>query len=157
MATGGVEIERGNVAAGIVRDTKVTQREAVVQDAKTTQREGIVRDAKVAQRESIAGAAPEDPSHIAFEALVIEAARRDKSTTSRSLRQRVADFVEPRISDPTPFLGGRSLSILERLASDVLPGLDESEELRSLAGDIIADEIDRHRELLLRLQSDIAL
>jgi hypothetical protein len=133
MATAGVEMERGSAAAGVAGDSKV------------------------AQRDTAAGAAPEGLSSIAFEALVNEAARRDKSTTPRSLRQRIADFVEPRISDPTPFLGGRSLSILERLASDILPGLDESEELRSLTGDIIADEIDRHRELLLRLQSDIAL
>jgi hypothetical protein len=133
MATGGVQIERSNLAAGIAREANVTQ------------------------RESTARAAPEDLNHVAFEALVIDAARRDKSTASRSLRQRVADFVEPRISDPTPFLGGQSLSILERLASEILPGLDESEELRSLTSDIIADEIDRHRELLMRLQSDIAL
>jgi hypothetical protein len=133
MATGSIGIERNDAAASAVRTAKALQSETTV------------------------SARPESPGYVAFEALVNDAARRGRSTTPRSPRQLVADFVEPRISDPTPFLGGRSLSILERLASEILPNLDESEELRSLAGDIIADEIDRHRELLMRLQGDIAL
>lgn len=119
--------------------------------------ESAVRTAKALQSDAAAGARPETPGHVAFEVLVNDAARRDRLATPRSPRQLVADFVEPRTPDPTPFLGGRSLSILERLASEILPNLDESEELRSLAGDIIADEIDRHRELLMQLQSEIAL
>jgi hypothetical protein len=61
--------------------------------------------------------------------------------------QCIADFVEPRIADRTIFEGRRPLSILERLASDIIPTLDENEEFRSLAGSIIADEIERHRQL----------
>jgi hypothetical protein len=60
------------------------------------------------------------------------------------------------ISDPTVFQGDRPVSILQRLASDVLPNLEESEELRSLAGALIADEIERHRNLLTRLHDGIA-
>ena len=132
MAAGRVGIERNDAAESAVRTAKALQSDA-------------------------AGARPESPGYVAFEALVNDAARRDRLATPRSPRQLVADFVEPRTPDPTPFLGGRSLSILERLASEILPNLDESEELRALAGDIIADEIDRHRELLMRLQSEIAL
>lgn len=76
---------------------------------------------------------------------------------SRSPDKWVADFIEPKLSDPTRFQGGRSLAVLERLASGIIPGLDESEELRSLAGDIIADEIERHRELSMRIHSGIGL
>ena len=134
MAAGRVGIERNDAAESAVRTAKAMQSDAAA-----------------------AGARPESPGYVAFEASVNDAARRNRLATPRSPRQLVADFVEPRTPDPTPFLGGRSLSILERLASEILPNLDESEELRALAGDIIADEIDRHRELLMRLQSEIAL
>jgi hypothetical protein len=73
----------------------------------------------------------------------------------RSPHQWIADFVEPRITDPALLQSGRSLSILERLASHIIPALDESEELRSLAGAIISDEIERHRELAARLHGGI--
>jgi hypothetical protein len=61
--------------------------------------------------------------------------------------QCIADFAEPRIGDRTIFEGSHPLSILERLASDIIPSLDENEEFRSLAGSVIDDEIERHRQL----------
>ncbi len=67
----------------------------------------------------------------------------------------IADFAEPRVADPTIFQGNRPLSILEQLASDIIPTFDENEELRSLAGSIIADEIERHRQLAARIHSGI--
>jgi len=91
-----------------------------------------------------------------FERLIGIAGRRASEDPARSPRQHIADFVTPMISDPTVFQGDRSVSILERLASDILPHLDESEELRSLAGALIADEIERHRSLLTRLHGGIA-
>jgi len=69
--------------------------------------------------------------------------------------QCIAEFTEPRIADPAIFQGGRPLSILEQLSSDVIPTFDENEELRSLAGTVIEDEIDRHRELAARIHSGI--
>jgi hypothetical protein len=99
---------------------------------------------------------PEAIGYLDFETLVEMLGRRTTGAPSRSPRQWIADFVAPIVADPALFQGGRSLSILERLASDIIPYLDESEELRSLAGDIIADEIERHRELATRLQSGIA-
>jgi hypothetical protein len=112
--------------------------------------------------DALAGIQPSEPaavtdpnaaSHLDFEALLDIVSQR----ASASPDQWIADLIEPRISDPARFQGGRSLSILERLASDILPNLDESEELRSLAGAIIADEIDRHRELAARIHSGIGL
>jgi hypothetical protein len=103
-------------------------------------------------------AAPESVSYPDFDALIEEIATRRRSTKApRSPQQIIADFIEPRISDPTSFQGGRSLSILERLVSHIIPALDESEELRSLAGAVIAEEIERRRELARRLQGSIAI
>jgi hypothetical protein len=111
--------------------------------------------AEIKPPETTSPAPPKPATYRDFEAL-IDAASRASAPTGRSPRQCIADFVTPRISDPTVFQGGQSISILERLASDILPSLDESEELRSLAGIIIADEIARHRELLTRLHACIA-
>jgi hypothetical protein len=99
---------------------------------------------------------PADPRE--FEALISITGRRAAAAAAaiRSPHQCIVDFVMPRISDPTIFQGGRSISILEQLASDILPNLDESSELRSLAGAIIADEIARHRELQTRIHAGIA-
>jgi len=101
-------------------------------------------------------AAPKPASPRDFETLISIAGRRASAGTGRSPHQCIVDFVMPRISDPTVFQGGRSISILEQLASDILPNLEENDELRSLAGAVIADEIARHRELLMRLHSGIA-
>jgi hypothetical protein len=102
--------------------------------------------------------APESVGYPDFDALIEEIATRRRSTrTPRSPQQIIADFIEPKISDPTPFQGGRSLSILERLASHIIPSLDESEELRLLAGAVIAEEIERRRELARRVQGSIAI
>lgn len=100
--------------------------------------------------------APQPASYRDFEALISIAGRRGPAAALRSPHQCIADFVMPRISDPAVFQGSHSISILERLASEIIPSLDESEELRSLAGAIIADEIGRHRELLMRLHGGIA-
>jgi hypothetical protein len=90
-----------------------------------------------------------------FETLIRITGRRAAAAAMRSPHQCIVDFVMPRISDPTIFQGDRSISILEQLASDILPNLEESSELRSLAGAIIADEIARHRDLLTRIHAGI--
>jgi hypothetical protein len=103
-------------------------------------------------------AAPKPADQREFEALISITGRRAAASAAaiRSPHQCIVDFVMPRISDPTIFQGGRSISILEQLASDILPNLEESSELRSLAGAIIADEIARHRELQSRIHAGIA-
>ena len=101
-------------------------------------------------------AAPKPADQRDFETLIGIAGRRASAAAIRSPHQCIVDFVMPRISDPTIFQGGRSISILEQLASDILPHLEESDELLSLAGAVIADELARHRELLTRLHTGIA-
>jgi hypothetical protein len=61
----------------------------------------------------------------------------------------------PKIFDPTVLQSERSVSILEQLATSILPNLEDGEELRALAGALIADEITRHRDLLTRLHNGI--
>lgn len=100
-------------------------------------------------------AAPRPADQREFETLIRITGRRASAAAIRSPHQCIVDFVMPRISDPTIFQGDRSISILEQLASDILPNLEESSELRSLAGAIIADEIARHRELLTRIHAGI--
>jgi hypothetical protein len=96
---------------------------------------------------------PEPAGYLDLDALIEIAGQR--TATPPSPHRCVADFAEPQISDPTIFQGSRPLLILERLASDIVPTLDENEELRSLAGTIIADEIERHRQLAARIHSGI--
>jgi hypothetical protein len=86
---------------------------------------------------------------------LLDSAERTSDIQSRSPQQWIAEFVEPRMTDPALLQSGRSLSLLERLASDIIPALDESEELRSLASAILADEIERHRDLAARLHGGI--
>jgi hypothetical protein len=100
-------------------------------------------------------APPQPADQREFETLIRITGQRASATAIRSPHQCIVDFVMPRISDPTIFQGDRSISILEQLASDILPNLEESSELRSLAGAIIADEIARHRELLTRIHAGI--
>lgn len=92
---------------------------------------------------------PED-----FEVYLAAAGQRAGAT--RSPRRYIADFVTPRLFDPTVLQSERSVSILERLATSILPNLGDGEELRALAGALIADEIARHRDLLARLHNGIA-
>ncbi len=75
---------------------------------------------------------------------------------ANSPRRHIADFIAPRISDPTVLQSERLVPILEHLVSGTLPNLKDGEELRALAGALIADEIARHRYLLTRLHSGIA-
>jgi hypothetical protein len=134
-----IESELNNVAAIVARSTTAEAAEANLP--------GITNVS-----------APESVSYPDFDALIEEIVNRRKSARApRSPQEIVADFIEPRISDPAAFRGTRPLSILERLAAEVIPALEENEELRSLAGAVITEEIERHRELALRLQDSIAL
>ena len=73
-----------------------------------------------------------------------------------SLEADIVDFTIPRITEPSIFHASRSISLLEHFLDDLLPNLDESEELRVLAARVIGDEISRQRDVLDRLQAGIA-
>jgi hypothetical protein len=95
-------------------------------------------------------------AHEDFEAFINAAGQRATGAAARSPRRYIADFVMPKIVDPTVLQSERSVSILEQLADSILPNLEDGEELRALAGALIADEIARHRDLLTRLHNGIA-
>lgn len=73
-----------------------------------------------------------------------------------SLEADIVDFTIPRISEPSIFHASRSISLLEHFLHNLLPTLDESEELRVLAAKVISDEISRQRDVLERLQAGLA-
>ncbi|HEV2503930.1 MAG TPA: hypothetical protein VGV39_12700 [Mesorhizobium sp.] len=72
------------------------------------------------------------------------------STTGKSLDEILAEFVMPEI--PEPAILRRSVPILHHFITEVVPDLEGGEPLRALARTLMQDEIERHRELLGRLQ-----
>jgi hypothetical protein len=70
-----------------------------------------------------------------------------------SLDEILLDFVMPRMADPTVLR--RSVSILQACISRLVPDLDGGQQLKSMAVTLIADEIERHRELLNRMQEGV--
>lgn len=92
-----------------------------------------------------------------FSALLKVAERRLSAVEARtSPNEDLADFIMPRLTRPAILQGGRSLAILEHLVAAVIPSLEESHQLRSLATAAIAAEITRRRDLLDRLHQGIA-
>jgi hypothetical protein len=73
--------------------------------------------------------------------------------SGKSLDDALIDFVMPRI--PEPAILRRSVSILQHCVTQLVPGLEGGEQLKSLAKTLMQDEIERHRELLDRLQGGI--
>jgi hypothetical protein len=71
------------------------------------------------------------------------------------LRQAILGFVAPTLSDPGIMRADRRVVLLESLASDILPRLDDDDGTRSLGIKVVRDEIARQRELLFRLQQEI--
>ncbi|WP_395383006.1 hypothetical protein ACHMW4_31160 [Mesorhizobium sp. UC22_110] len=53
---------------------------------------------------------------------------------------------------PEPAILRRSVPILHHFITEVVPDLEGGEPLRALARTLMHDEIERHRELLGRLQ-----
>jgi hypothetical protein len=74
---------------------------------------------------------------------------------NNSLEADVVDFTIPRITEPGIFSASRSISLLQHFLDDLLPTLEESDELRVLATKLINDEISRQRDVLERLQAGI--
>ncbi|EKF17682.1 hypothetical protein [Nitratireductor pacificus] len=69
---------------------------------------------------------------------------------ARSIDDALNDLVMPRLSEPG--ILRRSVPILQHFVSEIIPRLDGGEQLKILATSLMRDEIDRHRELLGRLQ-----
>jgi hypothetical protein len=68
----------------------------------------------------------------------------------------IAEFILPEEADASLFQNGRPLAILTRLVDEIIPSLEESDELRALAAAVVHDEIARQRDLIERLQNGTA-
>ena len=71
-------------------------------------------------------------------------------TGGKSLDEILAEFAMPEI--PEPAILRRSVPILHHFITEIVPDLEGGEPLRALARTLMEDEIERHRELLGRLQ-----
>ncbi len=80
----------------------------------------------------------------------------DRLKQETPLESLLIDFIMPIVSDAGIFQDSQAIMLLEYLRDDLLPNLDESEELTSLATQIIDDEIARHDLIRERRQSGIA-
>jgi len=84
------------------------------------------------------------------EGLETEAFNGPSAGAGKSLDEILAEFVMPEI--PEPAILRRSVPILHHFITEVVPNLEGGEPLRALARTLMEDEIERHRELLGRLQ-----
>jgi hypothetical protein len=104
-----------------------------------------------------AGQAGETAATDEFAAILGTAGIDERRTRDHSsLETDIVDFTIPRITEPGIFNPSKSIALLEHFLRDLLPNLDESEELRVLAARVIGDEISRQRDVLERLQAGIA-
>ena len=81
---------------------------------------------------------------------------RMRSGQRHSMQSDLTDFIMPSVSDPSIFHTGRCILLLQHLVSEIIPNLDESEELRRLATAMLNEEIERQRDLQTRRNSAIA-
>lgn len=82
---------------------------------------------------------------------------RMRSGQQQSMLSDLLDFVMPTVSDPSIFHTQRCIRLLQHVVSEIIPNLDESEELRSLATVMLNEEIERQRDLQNRRNGAIAV
>ena len=70
------------------------------------------------------------------------------------LRELVAEFVRPIVSDPQIPTTDRATALREQLLTSVLPQLKESEEFNNLAKTVLCEEIKQRRNLRARSIED---
>jgi hypothetical protein len=80
----------------------------------------------------------------------------DPPAERNSPSQDIADFIMPRLAEPSLLQAGRSLMILEELMGTIIPRFDDSEEFQSVATAVIHSEITRRRDLQERLHRGIS-
>jgi len=78
-----------------------------------------------------------------------------QGAAGESLDEVLANFVMPVV--PEPAILRRSVPILQHFVTHLVPGLEGGEQLKTLARTLMEDEIERHRELLGRMQEGIGI
>lgn len=76
-----------------------------------------------------------------------------RGMAGESLDEALINFVMPAI--PEPAILRRSVAILQHLVAHLVPDLEGGEQLKTLARTLMEDEIERHRDLLARIQEGI--
>ncbi len=89
----------------------------------------------------------------AFEA-ALRIRRRGSSAQGASLRREIDELTMPEISDPGIFNAPRSVSLLDHVIDAILPSLDTSEDVASIAKAMLKEEIDRRRDFEERLMAE---
>ncbi|TSE02886.1 hypothetical protein C1D09_027995 [Mesorhizobium intechi] len=78
-----------------------------------------------------------------------------RDAAGESLDEILSNFVMPAIWEPA--ILRRSVPILQHFIADLVPELEGGEQLKTLARTLIEDEIERHRDLLGRMQEGIEI
>lgn len=89
----------------------------------------------------------------AFEA-ALRIRRRGSSAQGASLRREIDELTMPEISDPGIFNAPRTMALLDHVIDAILPSLDTSEDVASIAKAMLKEEIDRRRDLEERLMAE---
>lgn len=92
----------------------------------------------------------DEAEQVEFQAALQAFEAPDRKLKAVSLDAYLMAYITPNLSDPGILRANRSLSILERILSDVIPNLEGDEDLRSFAAGVIEDEIARRRDLMGR-------
>ncbi|WP_343315008.1 hypothetical protein AAIB41_15965 [Brucella sp. BE17] len=86
----------------------------------------------------------------AFEA-ALRIRRRGSTAQGASLRREIDALTMPEISDPGIFNAPRTMALLDHVIEEILPSLDTSEDVTSIAMAMLKEEIERRRDLEERL------
>jgi len=89
----------------------------------------------------------------AFEA-ALRVRRRGSMAQGASLRREIDELTMPEISDPGIFNAPRTMALLDHVIDAILPSLDTSEDVASIAKAMLKEEIERRRDLEERLMAE---
>lgn len=89
----------------------------------------------------------------AFEA-ALRTRRRGSLAHGASLRSEIDQLTMPEITDPGIFGNERTMTLLEHIIESVLPALDTTEDVASIAKAMLEEEIDRRRDLQARMDEE---
>jgi hypothetical protein len=80
--------------------------------------------------------------------------RRGSLTHGASLRSEIHHLTMPEITDPGIFGNERTMNLLDHVINNVLPTLDTTEDVASIAKAMLEEEIDRRRDLQARMDEE---
>lgn len=97
---------------------------------------------------------PVSRAQIAAFETALRVRRRGSLSHGASLRGEIDHLTMPEISDPGIFGNERTISLLAHVIDSILPGLDTTEDVTSIAKAMLEEEIDRRRDLQVRMDEE---